>query len=123
MVGLHVIFDFYGCDDSVLGSHEALRALLRRAADAGGFDVRGAVDHEYEPQGFSAVLLLAESHISIHTWPEVSFAGVDLFSCKDHTDVDAIQHCLEAGLLPQRCERRLIRRGVGAKARARHWPS
>lgn len=59
----------------------ALEALAVHAATTGGAHVLGSVTHRFDPQGVSVLLLLAESHLSVHTWPEAGAAYVDVFTC------------------------------------------
>jgi S-adenosylmethionine decarboxylase len=79
----HLLAEYLGCDSRVLGDIDVLRELLRRAAEAAGAEVVGEVFHRYAPQGVAGVLVLRESHVSIHSWPEYGYAAVDFFTCGD----------------------------------------
>jgi len=80
--GRHLLADLSGIDAEKLGSCEALDALLREAAAAAHARVLFSHFHAFgEGQGVTGVVLLAESHISIHTWPEHGFAAADIFMC------------------------------------------
>lgn len=79
----HVLVEYRGCETSILGDQPQLEALMRRAATAAGATVVGAVFHHYSPQGVSGVVLIEESHFSLHTWPEVGYAALDFFTCGD----------------------------------------
>ena len=80
--GDHYLVDFHGCDAEVIASEEPTRrALLTAARDCGATIIEDNF-HQFSPQGVSGVILIAESHISIHTWPEHGFAAIDIFSCK-----------------------------------------
>lgn len=79
--GTHLLIECLGCDRAVLDDAEALEKALRAAADAMGATVVGAMFHRFAPQGVTGVLLLAESHVSVHSWPERGYAAVDLFTC------------------------------------------
>jgi S-adenosylmethionine decarboxylase len=82
--GLHLLADLHGVDANKLMSCEAIDALLRAAAEAAGAAILHSHFHSFGPaQGVTGVLLLAESHISIHTWPECGFAAADIFMCGD----------------------------------------
>ncbi|HEX5660796.1 MAG TPA: adenosylmethionine decarboxylase [Polyangiales bacterium] len=70
-----------GCRREVLDDREALEEALRAAARAIGATVISAAFHAFSPHGVTGVLLLAESHLSIHTWPEYGYSAVDLFTC------------------------------------------
>jgi len=80
--GIHVLADLNGIDAEKLCSCEALERLLRTAAEAAKAHVLHSHFHGFgEGQGVTGVVLLAESHISIHTWPECGFAAADIFMC------------------------------------------
>ncbi len=80
-LGRHLIAEFYGCPYAALDDVAAMRGHLRAAAAAVGATVVGEAFHRYAPQGVSGVLLIAESHLSVHTWPEAGYVAVDIFTC------------------------------------------
>lgn len=77
--GLHLLLDLHGC--SGLTDAALLESVLRAAAAAAGATVLGADFHRFAGGGVTGVVLLAESHITLHTWPERDFAAVDIFMC------------------------------------------
>ncbi|MBI3231031.1 MAG: adenosylmethionine decarboxylase [Burkholderiales bacterium] len=80
--GKHVLADFHGIASALLQDCAALEDLLRSAANKAGAHILFCHMHSFGPeQGVTGVLLLAESHISIHTWPECGFAALDIFMC------------------------------------------
>lgn len=80
--GSHGLLDLYHCDVALLGDAVRLEGLLREAAQRAGATILDAHFHHFgENAGVTGVLLLAESHISIHTWPEHRFAALDIFLC------------------------------------------
>lgn len=88
-----------------------LTSLLLRAAEEAGASVVGMVTHRYTPQGVSIVLLVAESHISIHTWPEEDYAAVDVYTCGG-TDAGRAVKFIVDELNPRRFTIRKVVRGV-----------
>lgn len=88
-LGLHLLLELNGCPFDVLNDEAAVRVALRDAADAAGATWLGEVSHAFEPAGVTAIGLLAQSHISIHTWPEIGYAAVDVFTCGDPTMPEA----------------------------------
>ena len=78
----HVLLDCSGCDPSRLDSVDHLMAMLSEIAQECSAQVIGKGSHKFEPYGVTAFLLLAESHVSVHSWPELGYAAVDAFSCK-----------------------------------------
>ncbi len=85
MVGKHCILELYECDHSKLDDEAFLRTTITTAAKRAGATLLNLITHRFEPQGVTGLALLAESHISIHTWPENGYAAVDVFTCGDHT--------------------------------------
>ncbi|CAE7217240.1 speE, partial [Symbiodinium pilosum] len=71
-----------GCSDGLLNDLQAAGTLLSRLAALGDLTELGHLDHKFQPQGLTALLLVSESHLSIHTWPELGYAVVDVVSCK-----------------------------------------
>ena len=85
MVGKHCILELYECDPSRLDDEAFLRTSITTPAKSAGATLLNLITHHFEPQGVTGLALLAESHISIHTWPESGYAAVDVFTCGDHT--------------------------------------
>ncbi|MFZ9738333.1 MAG: adenosylmethionine decarboxylase [Prochlorotrichaceae cyanobacterium] len=80
-VGTHCILELYGCSSGLLDDPSFVQRSLRDAAEVCESTLLGEVIHEFHPQGVTALALLAESHISIHTWPELRYAAIDIFTC------------------------------------------
>lgn len=80
-LGRHVISEHFGCASELLDDVAVIEAAMLAAAQAIGATLVSSAFHRYEPQGVSGVLLIAESHLSIHTWPEHRYAAVDIFTC------------------------------------------
>ena len=77
----HLLLELYRCDSEKLNDESFLRCILSRAAKLANATVLNLVSNKFEPQGVTAIALLAESHISIHTWPESNYSAVDIFTC------------------------------------------
>ena len=77
----HLLLELYGCDYEKLNDESFLRCILNRAAKLAKATVLNLISNKFEPQGVTAIALLAESHISIHTWPESNYSAVDIFTC------------------------------------------
>lgn len=80
-LGTHLLIDLSGVDRALLDDVDTVRDLLRQAALDGGATVVNECLHRFAPQGISGVIVLAESHLAIHTWPEHGTAAVDVFTC------------------------------------------
>ena len=77
----HLLLELYRCDSEKLNDESFLRCSLNRAAKLAKATVLNLISNKFEPQGVTAIALLAESHISIHTWPESFYSAVDIFTC------------------------------------------
>lgn len=80
-LGKHLLLDLKDCDAALLNDMDYLREMLVDVARLIGATVIKDSFYQFSPQGISGVVIIAESHISIHTWPEYSFAAVDVFTC------------------------------------------
>jgi S-adenosylmethionine decarboxylase len=108
--GLHLLADLRGVDPSLLGDAAGLDALLRRAALAAGARILHGHFHHFGAEGgVTGVLLLAESHLSIHTWPEAGFAALDIFMC-GAARLEAALDEIRRALAPRDCRVRRIER-------------
>ena len=110
-VGAHVLADFWGCRFEKLDDSELLMESLRQAAKSANMTILGEEAHKFEPQGFTGLLLLSESHISIHTYPEKGYAAVDVFTCGGGMTQKAIDYLKEV-LNPSKTKEVVICRGV-----------
>ncbi len=77
----HLLLELYKCDSEKINDEPFLRCTLNRAAKLAKATVLNLISNKFEPQGVTAIALLAESHISIHTWPESNYSAVDIFTC------------------------------------------
>ena len=85
LLGKHCILELYDCDESKLNDEDFIRTTIKIASKHSGATLLKLITHRFYPQGVTGLALLAESHISIHTWPESLYAAVDVFTCGDHT--------------------------------------
>ena len=85
-LGRHVLVEFYDCDRDKLNNLEFIQETMVKAAESAKATVVDSVFHEFNPHGVSGVVVIAESHLAIHTWPEYGYAAVDLFTCGDEVD-------------------------------------
>ena len=77
----HLLLELYRCDYEKLNDESFLRCTLTRASKLAKATVLNLISNKFEPQGVTAIALLAESHISIHTWPESNYSAIDIFTC------------------------------------------
>lgn len=115
--GIHLLGEWYGCPPDVPAFTQApaLRDLCVRAARDSGLTVVGERFFQFEPQGVTGTVLLAESHIAIHTWPESGFVTVDVYVCNFTTDntakAEQLFRVIQEALQPARTRFQAIRRG------------
>src|SRR5688572_13879790 len=90
-LGIHLLADAWGCCPERLNDSEGIRQLLESAAAAIGANLIEICIHRFSPHGVTGVATLAESHITIHTWPESSYCAMDLFLCGNMNPQPAVQ--------------------------------
>ena len=120
MQGLHLTADLSGCRDpkGLMRDGAALSALCEQLARDAGLTVVGRQFHAFAPQGdagVTGVLLLAESHLAVHTWPELRAVTLDVFVCNNACDNSHKARMLVDGLVqrfePERVQRQQLARG------------
>ena len=79
--GIHILLELYGCNRPKLDDESYLRCVINNASKLANAKVINLISNKFEPQGVTAIALLAESHLSIHTWPESNYAAIDIFTC------------------------------------------
>jgi S-adenosylmethionine decarboxylase len=110
--GLHLIADLYGVSEDKLNQPQLIENLLRQSAQAAGAQILHSRFHSFgSGMGVTGVVLLAESHISIHTWPECRFAAADIFMCGDARPQRALE-VIKLALQPVTCDEKTIVRGL-----------
>lgn len=111
--GRHVIADFHGVSEEILNDYDFLRNSLYEAAYACGATVIGEQFNQFEPQGVTGVLVLAESHLSIHTYPEHGFCAIDCYTCGTEVNPELAYKHLITLFKPKRTHQRNLVRGSG----------
>lgn len=85
-LGRHVLVELSHCAPERLSDLEGVRAAMVGAAHVAGAEVREVAFHRFNPRGVSGVVVISESHLSVHTWPELGYAAIDVYTCGAHTD-------------------------------------
>lgn len=111
----HTLLEFYDCEPDRLRHARSVRSMLRAAVLVGGGTIVKSVFHNFSPYGVSGVIVITESHVTIHTWPEHAYAAVDIFSCSRKLDHDAIREQLKRALQARRVSGKSLRRGKNLK--------
>src|SRR6266403_5528528 len=95
-LGRHLLLELFDCDADAINSLEAVKTAMVEAAKAAQATIVDVVFHEFNPFGISGVVVIAESHLAIHTWPEYRYAAVDVFSCGETLQPQvAVEHLVE----------------------------
>jgi len=101
-LGRHITIEYYDCASDVLLDKDRVESILLKAARESGATIISSSFHQFEPQGVSGVVIIAESHFTVHAWPEHDYAAVDIFTCADNIDLDTAIHSIEAQFSSQR---------------------
>lgn len=111
--GRHVAVDTWGVDFDTLNNADLLQSHMVEAAEACGATVLSVQAKQFEPQGATVLVLLSESHLSIHTYPEKGFAAIDCYTCGETVDPQAAIDYLVGVLKPERTYAKKLVRGLG----------
>lgn len=111
--GRHVAVDAWGVDFEVLNNEHLLQAFLVEAADACGATVLSIQSRKFEPQGATVLVMLSESHLSIHTYPDKGFAAIDCYTCGEDVDPQQAVEYLVTVLQPEKSYAKTLTRGIG----------
>jgi S-adenosylmethionine decarboxylase proenzyme len=112
-LGRHCLIDFFGCRRELLNAPQRLEALALLAARRSGATILSHHRQSFAPQGVTVVVILAESHLSLHTWPEHGYVAIDYFTCGVRCDPGIAIAVLEEVLRPSRKQVAEHARGSG----------
>lgn len=110
-LGRQLVVEYYGCKADMLNDVDYVRNRMVAAALAAGATVVGEIFHQFSPHGVSGVVVIAESHLAIHTWPEYGYAAVDLFTCGAEVDPYSAFNLLKESFEAERYEVQKMLRG------------
>jgi spermidine synthase len=111
-LGRHILVELYDCQADLLNDVMAVEQLMEAAAEAAEATLINATFHHFSPYGVSGVIVIQESHLAIHTWPEARYAAVDLFTCGSSTRPWRAFEVLKKGLQAGNSSAMEIQRGV-----------
>jgi S-adenosylmethionine decarboxylase proenzyme len=111
-LGLHILMEFHECTPEVLNDGTFLEQVMNTAAELADATIIKSVFHQFSPQGVTGVVVVAESHLAIHTWPEYGYAAVDFFTCNAAMDYKKAYEFLQQQLNSKNCEYKSITRGI-----------
>lgn len=110
-LGRHLVADFHGCTAD-LNDPEKVMEVLENACEAAGATIVSRTGHHFSPYGVTAVVVIAESHLAIHTWPEFKYAAVDFFTCGSSVDPWVAFRFAKSAYGANRVEVKEIPRGI-----------
>jgi len=100
-LGNHLLVELYNCNNNVINSVLKVEELLLKAVDISGATTLNSNFYKFSPHGVSGVVIISESHFSIHTWPEYGYCALDIFTCgneiKSHLALEYLKKALGAG--------------------------
>jgi S-adenosylmethionine decarboxylase len=112
-IGRHVISDLWECNANFLDNIEFIEKVMVDAALEAGADIREITFHKFHPQGISGVIIISESHLTIHSFPEHRYASIDIYTCGEIINPHVAAKFLAEHLESKRVESLEIPRGTG----------
>jgi S-adenosylmethionine decarboxylase len=111
-LGKHIMLELYDCDKRQLDNHGRVKKIMEEAARSAKATVVTSEFHQFNPFGVSGAVIIAESHLTIHTWPEYGYAAVDVFTCGEEIDPwDCVRYLL-GKLKPKSHQALELKRGM-----------
>jgi len=120
-LGRHLIVELYGCDPCLLDDADFLKIQCATAATAMGATIVNVHAHRFQPVGVSVVVVLSESHLAMHTWPEHGTASLDIFVCRPEVDPHLAKSSLANSLRAARMAELELDRGNLDTRRTPRW--
>lgn len=111
-LGSQYLAEFYDCCSDTINNKDRIQKLMIEAAKIANATIVADVFHEFNPHGISGVVVIAESHIAIHSWPEHSCASVDIFTCSTEMKPEAAIDFLKTAFKAKRIDIKVVDRGV-----------
>lgn len=111
-LGLHILLELFGCDARALNDKKALEKIFVHTAKESNAVVLETAFHKFNPHGISGVVIIAESHFAVHTWPEYGYAAVDIFSCGKKMDYEKAVDLIKKAFSPTHMTTIALKRGV-----------
>jgi S-adenosylmethionine decarboxylase len=118
--GTHCLLELYGCPYKLMNDEQFVRDAILKTADKASARILNICSHKFDPQGVTALALLAESHLSIHTWPQHGYAAADMFTCGHMSDPKTACLVLVGLFQAERHTLKVIERGTVIRHQALH---
>lgn len=111
-LGRQILVEFYDCDEKTLNDVSQIETMMLEGTRASGASIVSHKFHQFSPHGVSGMVVIAESHVAIHTWPEYAYAAVDIFTCGEMIDPWVIQDYLKSGFSSMNTSAMEMKRGL-----------
>ena len=111
-LGRHVLAEFFECNPNILNNRDKIENLMVDAAIECGATIVQKCFHMFSPYGVSGVVIISESHLAIHTWPELGYAAVDLFTCGPKCDPKVAYEYLKKKFDSKKASFTQLKRGI-----------
>jgi S-adenosylmethionine decarboxylase proenzyme len=111
-LGRQILVEFYDCDADVLNDVEQIEQIMLQATRESKANIISHNFHKFSPHGVSGVVVIAESHVTIHSWPEYNYAAVDIFTCGETIDPWIIQELMKEQLRSETVSSMEMKRGL-----------
>ncbi len=111
-VGFQILADLYGIDSEIISRADSIYPVIEEAVKAGNLTKISSDYYQFQPKGASGVVLLAESHLSFHTWPEHGLVTLDIYTCGDPQGAETALDYILDNLKPDTIDCKRLRRGT-----------
>jgi len=111
-LGTHILMEMFGCDPEMLKDKDKIERVMNESAVKSRAKIVKTFFHQFKPFGVSGVVVIEESHYTIHTWPEYSYAAIDFFYCSEDVMIEKAIEVLKGALKPSSFNLVEIKRGV-----------
>ncbi len=111
-LGRQILVEYYDCDPDIINDVAAIERILLGATRASNASIISHNFHKFSPHGVSGTVVIAESHVAIHTWPEYAYAAVDIFTCGETIDPWIIQEYIKEEFRSKNISSMEMKRGL-----------
>ncbi len=111
-LGIHLLIELWSCNRQKIDNLDYLETIMSQAAEIAGATVLKTAFQDFNPQGVSGVVVIAESHLTVHTWPEYGYAALDIFTCGSTVDPWKAAGFLKQELEAEEMEIKDFHRGI-----------
>lgn len=115
VLGFHTLIELYGCNSGKVNNTKLVESVMLKAAQIANLSVVNTTIHHFNPIGVSGVVVIKESHIAIHTWPEHNYVALDFFTCNESYELSAALEYIKTIFEANSMELKEIKRGTISK--------